>query len=827
MLPSPSLRKLHLASPRNLRSCEGYLLLTLLALVVTVTLVAPTRAAAQDLGGIRGRVVAPSRAALAALTVLLDDGTRRTSVDSAGRFVFSAVPTGTHAVRVVTREREVAMKSVDVIAREFSDVSIAMDGAAQPLTPVVVAAARPLHVVGHMPQEQAGVIYAGKKTEVLIMDSLQANLAQDVERQILGRIPGATFSETEGAGFPSNGVGFRGLNPTQSVEVNTRQNGVSIAGDLFGYPETYYTPPSEALERIEVVRGAGSLAFGPQFGGAVNYVTRRGELNTPLTASSALTSGSGGLVNAFVSLSAGTGAWSFYSFAHGRSSQGQRPHSDLAQYTLFANATWRASERLSLGVELSTHDNRLHMPGGLSDSAFAADPWSSSRSRNWLASPWTIVSARAAWWMSEHTRLDVTLSHLDGDRHLVWRNEDGGAGAADGIDPLTGRYVAREVERETMANTTIEARLRTEGALLGATHIVAAGVRLGTNRMERFAGGPGSTGADFDMRLYGGGWETDLQFVTRNAAVFIEDAMRIGERLTVVPGIRLEYLRSTAEGRTDVATTFAPREYVLPLAGLGAEFALTESSLLYATVSQAYRPVLYASLTPIGSIARVDPALRAAQGYNADIGWRGRAGDALKFDIGAFYLSYRDRIGTRTVAGATGNVDEVANIGTSEHRGLEAYVEIDPVTLLAPGSMRRGAAILFTSAAIVDARYVSGEFTGNRVEQAPRLVQRVGLTLQRGRLASTLQVSVTSGSYGTANNDVLPAVDNGASGFVPAHTVLDLSVRAPLARGLIVMAGVNNLLNARYFTKRTDEYPGPGILPGLGRSAYVGISMGR
>ncbi len=35
--------------------------------------------------------------------------------------------------------------------------------------------------------------------------------------------------------------------------------------------------------------------------------------------------------------------------------------------------------------------------------------------------------------------------------------------------------------------------------------------------------------------------------------------------------------------------------------------------------------------------------------------------------------------------------------------------------------------------------------------------------------------------------------------------------------------GVNNLANARYFTKRTGEYPGPGILPDMGRRMYVGL----
>ena len=165
------------------------------------------------------------------------------------------------------------------------------------------------------------------------MDSLHANLAQDVERQILGRIPGAHFSETEPAGFPSNGVGFSGLNPTQSVEMNTRHNGVNISADLYGYPETYFTPPSEALERIEVVRGAGSLAFGPQFGGVINYVVKQGRPNALPVFTTQATGGSHGLVNSFNSLAGGVGPPTYYSFAHFRGEGGWRPNSDCHQET--------------------------------------------------------------------------------------------------------------------------------------------------------------------------------------------------------------------------------------------------------------------------------------------------------------------------------------------------------------------------------------------------------------------------------------------------------------------------------------------------------------
>jgi Fe(3+) dicitrate transport protein len=36
--------------------------------------------------------------------------------------------------------------------------------------------------------------------------------------------------------------------------------------------------------------------------------------------------------------------------------------------------------------------------------------------------------------------------------------------------------------------------------------------------------------------------------------------------------------------------------------------------------------------------------------------------------------------------------------------------------------------------------------------------------------------------------------------------------------------GINNLTDAKYFTMRTDEYPGPGIIPSIGRMVYFGIS---
>ncbi len=699
------------------------------------------------------------------------------------------------------------------------DTTFRRDTAALPA--IVVTASRPLHVIGHLPAIQQNAIFAGKKTEVIVMDSLRANVAQDVERQILGRIPGAHFSETEGAGFPSNGVAFRGLDPTQSVEMNVRQNGVNIAADLFGYPETYYTPPSEALERIDVVRGAASLAFGPQFGGVIDYVIRDGQPNTAPRFTSALSGGSFGLVNSFNTVAGGTDKWTYYGFVHGRREDGWRPNSDFRQLAAFGRVTYRPSSRLTISGEYTVFRNRIHMAGGLDDSAFVADPRASFRSRNWLSSPWNVAALRAQYDFSRSVRFENTLSYVDGSRALVWRNEDGGPGSPDVIDPETGQQIPREVENETFKTLTLESRLRVDHALDAHRATLSTGIRLSNVSARRFEGGTGSVGDNFDLNLTEGTWETALRLGTSNVAGFAEELIHLTDRLSVVPGIRLESVRSTISGYSDATASFTPRSYAYPLAGVGVSYITGLSTELYANVSQAYRPILYSSFTPFGSIARISPDLHSSRGGNADLGWRGTAGDVFKFDVGAFYLWYGDRIGTRTGTDASGEFVEVGNIGSSEHRGVESYLELDPFPLLGLPT-RAGSLDLFSSFGFVDARYVTGEFKGNRVEGAPRVLSRFGATYAVGRFSNTLQVSQTSESFGDANNSVQPTED-AAGGLIPAYTVLDWSFALRLAGDRQLTFGINNLTDRRYFTKRTPEYPGPGILPGMGRSLYLGV----
>ena len=686
--------------------------------------------------------------------------------------------------------------------------------------------------LGNLGEVGGAVIYAGKKTEVLVLDSLDANTALNNPRQILGRIPGMNFSETEGAGFPSNGVGLRGLNPVQSVEMNVRQNGYNITADIYGYPETYYQPALEAVERIEVVRGAASLQFGPQFGGVINYVMRQGPTDKPVEFVVRQTGGSYGLANTFTSLGGQVGKLNYYAYGQYRHVEGWRQNSALSQISAYAGLHYQATSKLKIGLEYSLLRNRLQMPGGLTDSLFNADPRQSTRARNWLTSPWNVLTATLDYQLSDKTLLTFKSATTLSSRSLVWRNEDGGPAVPDTIDRATRQYVPREVEHEYFRSSTSELRLRTDYQLFGLDNTLAAGVRYFTGYMHRQEGGPGSTGSDFDLGLYGGPFENDLVFRTQNLAPFAETVLRFGSRFSLTPGVRFEYLRNTAQGYQtvdsgDIITTYEVRHRTFLLGGVGAQLNATASTSFYANFSQAYRPVDYSALTPFGVTSRIDPNLHDSKGYNADAGYRGTVGEWLSFDVGAFLLRYNQRIGlVSAVDPVTGNGYQIrTNVADSEHKGIESYLEISPLKALGIDTKHRLSA--FNSYAYVNAKYVTGEFSGNQVEYAPNNIDRVGLTYGYGPFSITGQYSYTSHSFGDANNTKYnPSLtadelnSYAIVGEVPAYHVWDVSATYHF-RQFDLKGGVNNLTDSHYFTRRTDEYPGPGIIPAIGRSVYA------
>jgi Fe(3+) dicitrate transport protein len=304
-------------------------------------------------------------------------------------------------------------------------------------------------------------------------------------------------------------------------------------------------------------------------------------------------------------------------------------------------------------------------------------------------------------------------------------------------------------------------------------------------------------------------------------------------------GLRVENIRSVMEGQLNVVNgnpqllDQITRTRTFALFGIGAEYHLTPGTEFYANFSQAYRPVLISDLTPPATTDVIDPNLQDSRGHNIDLGYRGTLFSFLKFDLSYFHLNYADRIGTIAQTREDGSIYQFrTNLGNSVSRGFEGYVEFDPITALF-GSSRFGYLHLFASLALVDATYgdfevtsvSNGEITtrnlnGNQVENAPRKINRYGATYNLGKFSMTWQLSDIGKAYYDALNTETP---NAAAtvGVIPAYQVQDLSASWRVWKQHSLKAGVNNLTNENYFTRRAGGYPGPGIMPADGRTFYA------
>jgi Fe(3+) dicitrate transport protein len=257
-----------------------------------------------------------------------------------------------------------------------------------------------------LPVIQGTDIFAGKKNEVINLSASTADLSTNNTRQLFSKVPGLSIWENDGSGIQT-GIATRGLSPNRSWEFNVRQNGTDISSEVFGYPEAYYAPPSEALEKIEIVRGAGSLQYGPQFGGMLNYVTKKSLGNKPISVESAQTVGSFGLFNSFNAIGGKIKKFSYYAYLHQRNAQGWRENSAYRTRTASISMTYDFSEKWQLSAEYTNMNYVSQQAGGLSDLQFAADPRQSFRERNWFSTPWNTGSVQLTFTPSQTTQFTL------------------------------------------------------------------------------------------------------------------------------------------------------------------------------------------------------------------------------------------------------------------------------------------------------------------------------------------------------------------------------------------------------------------------------------
>jgi Fe(3+) dicitrate transport protein len=522
------------------------------------------------------------------------------------------------------------------LSAQIKDSTLSTDSALlhQKYLPDITLVGRNTKADIHFLPEIVGTsINAGKKNALIMMDNVQGNVVTNTMRQVMAKVPGIQIWESDPSGIQI-GIAARGLSPNRSWEFNIRQNGYDISSDPFGYPEAYYTPQLNSVQRIQVLRGAASLQYGPQFGGMVNFIMKDGsDINKSFQYESQQTAGSFGLFNSYNAIGGKTEKNHYYAFWDHRRGDGFRENSGFKVNTGYGTYSWKINSKLKASFEF-THFNYLsQQPGGLTDAQFKFDASRSFRQRNWFEVTWNIASINFDYTINEKSRFNLKTFAMSGARNSIGFVQP--PTIFDTVNTSSLSHNNRRVDVDQYRNVGLEARYITDYKIGKSKNSLSAGGRYFRGTTDRFQNGKGDTGFDYNLDILNS-YPTDLDFLTTNVAFFAENIFRIGKNFLVVPGIRMEFINNTANGRLNMTGNNElkingqnkTRQFILP--GIGAEYHIGQTEI-YGNYSQAYRPVLFSDLIGNPTLDEIDQNLKDAKGFNIDLGYRGRIKDFLFF----------------------------------------------------------------------------------------------------------------------------------------------------------------------------------------------------
>lgn len=678
------------------------------------------------------------------------------------------------------------------------------------------------------------VIFAGKKSNKIIIKNSFGNTAANTARHVFNKIGGLNIFQNDDAGLQLN-IGGRGLNPGRSANFNIRQNNYDITPDLLGYPESYYTPPTEALKEIQVVRGAASLQYGTQFGGLVNFVFKEPSKERKLGIISRNTLGSNNLYSNFTSLSGTLNKTSYYSFVNYKNGDGFRANSEYESINLFAHFRQNISNKISSSFEITYLTYLAQQAGGLTDQMFEENPLQTNRERNWFEINWLLSNLKFLLELNKSDRLSFNFFALDANRFTVgYRNV-----RVDQIDPL----LERDLIKGYFQNYGVESRYINYYKFLHTESVFLAGIKYykSNNSSQQ---GPGSSGFDADFNFSTNEFQyypnqSYYNYPNLNTSLFIENIFYLDTNFSITPGARYEFIDTRAEGYyrsitlnlvndpifdTTISSSNSNTRNFL-LLGVGLSYKIKSENELYGNISQNYRSVTFSDISIQNPSFIIDPEISDESGYSFDIGYRGVYRSKLKFDFNYFGLRYNNRIGfipkqIEFLPGFFTVKTQKGNIGDAFIQGIETLVDYKL-------SINRKSKIsnYINYAYTVSEYLISGEqnIVGNQVEFVPNHNLKMGVDFLQNKFKCGFQLTYLSDQFTDATNSFDPNI-SATIGRIPSYYILDFSGAFKL-RSLYLLFGVNNLLNNSYFTRRTTGYPGPGIIPSDLRNYYFTLQL--
>ena len=715
------------------------------------------------------------------------------------------------------------------------NLDIKLSSRVEQLNEVVVRAnKKKIFQIRRMKDFEETSVFAGKKNEVILLELSMANLASNNARQIYNQIPGLNIYQNDDAGLQLN-IGGRGLDPNRTSNFNTRQNGYDISADALGYPESYYTPPAEGLSEIQILRGAASLQYGTQFGGLINFIMKRPNLDKKLELITRNTIGSNNLFTNFTSLSSKGEKLNYYGYINYKKGDGFRINSNFESINTFQFLEYNFNDSTSLSSEITYLNYLAQQAGGLSDQMFKEDPYQSNRSRNWFEVDWLLYNVKFKKEFSDKTNFTFSFFGLEAKRNSLGFRTNRVSQVDSGQE--------RDLIKGDFSNFGFESRLLTRYKAFKNKSYFLIGLKYYNSNSSSIQG-PGSNGNDanfnFQNSLYPNyNNQSDYTYPNKNIALFGENIFYLTENFSITPGFRYENIETKSDGfyrkiNLDGAGNVIFNEKYdeldvkkrnFLLLGLGISYKPNRNIEMYTNISENYRSVTFADISIINPAYAVNPDIDDEKGYTFDLGLRGNINRKISYDTNIFLLLYEDRIGFVQKVFPDGNVkSERGNVGNARINGIESLFDFDLNEIFFKNNDID--INYFVNYSYIESEYLESDqvgIKGNSVEFVPNHNLKTGLKFGYKNLSFNFQYSFISKQF-TDSSNAIGGNLSGVIGEIPKYSLADISLSYKL-KNLSFETGVNNLFNEKYFTRRATGYPGPGIIPSAPRNLYFTMQI--
>lgn len=818
-----------LLRPDSLRRTTGALLLTLstgLPLATAQPASPRAGAVAEASPGVArrtltGRIADTSDAPLPGVVVEVRrlEGSRTSALvtevatDGAGRFVARGLPPGDY--RLVAALGGFDRTTLDVPAAAADEVDLTLAPAAVS-EEVTVRATR----LAGIPEELRRL---PGSIEVLDAETLAAARVFTIN-EALRKISGLHVRDEEGFGLRPN-IGIRGLNPTRSTKVLLLEDGVPLTFAPYGDNATYYHPPIERIESIEVLKGAGQIAYGPStVGGVINYVTptppqRRGGV-------AIVEAGNRSFLNGHVTAGTTVGRVGVLGGYMRRQGDGARDNvsSQLDDVTGKVVVSLTPSQVLTIRGSRYAEDSQVTY-SGLRLDEYTANPRQNPFVNDRFDAARTGTSATHALVLSSSAVLSTNLYASWFDRDW-WRQSSNSAQRPNDVsDPACGGMgnllstCGNEGRLRSYTTVGIEPRLRVSHALFGLRQETDLGVRLHVEHQDRVQEN-GDTPVSRSGRLVESN-ERDAEAYSG----FIQHRVLLRD-LSITPGVRVERVHFSRLNRLGAGGAGLSGETTLTqvVPGLGVAYGQGSRYTAFGGVHRGFAPPRVEDIiSNTGGAIELDPELS----WNYEAGMRTRLHPGVSVDATFFRMDYENQLVPASLAGGVGAV--LTNGGQTAHQGLEVSARVDSA------SLRRTANNLYLRSAFTwlpVARFTGTRFSnvsgasgvsvsGNRLPYAPErtLTAAIGYAHTNG-LDLMLEAQHLGEQFGDDLNTVVPTPD-GQRGLLPAMTLWNATLNYRLSRLPITVFGtVKNLSDVTAIVDRTR-----GILPGAPRLVQFGARV--